>query len=180
MAKFHSKLHKKEVNKLLYKLCLAISEIKTAKEAAEFLRDLLSYQEAEMIAKRLKIAELIMDNLTYDQIQRTLKVSPTTIARVQEWMKLSGEGYRRAVERTRKDWTKDNVPEYDEFSGINSIKKRYPMYYWPELLLESIIRSANKREKERIRNVLGEMEKSKAKTELFLKLKKILISPNKQ
>lgn len=173
MAKFHSKLPKKEVDKLLYKLCLAISEIKTTQKAAEFLRDLLSYQEAEMIAKRLKIAELLINDQTYNNIRKETKASPTTIARVQEWLQISGEGYRDVIMRIKGKGPKEEASVYG-FSSIKSMKKRYPMYYWPEIILENIVKSANKREKERMKNVLKEMDKMKEKNELFKRLRQLL------
>jgi TrpR-related protein YerC/YecD len=173
MAKFHSRLPKKEVDKLLYKLCLAISEIKTTQKAAEFLRDLLSYQEAEMIAKRLKIAELLINDQTYNIIRKETKASPGTIARVQEWLQISGEGYRDTIIQIKGKGPKEGIPIYD-FSGLRLMKKRYPMYYWPEILLENIVKNANKREKEKMKNVLKEMDKMKEKNELFRRLRQLL------
>ncbi len=69
MAKISKKLSKEDVAKFFYKLCLAIAEMKSPQEAANFLRDLLSFQEAEMIAKRLKIAQLLIEGDTYEEIK---------------------------------------------------------------------------------------------------------------
>ena len=91
MAKHAEKLSKDEVRKIFFQLCLAISKLNSVEKSAEFLRDLLSIQEAEMIAKRLKIAELLLDDLSYEDIRKKLKVSPGTIARVQEWLKISAD-----------------------------------------------------------------------------------------
>jgi uncharacterized protein YerC len=173
MAKFHSKLSKKEVDKILYQLCLAIAEIKNPNEAAELLRDLLSYQESEMIAKRLKIAELLLQDNTYDEICTLLKVSPGTIARVQEWLKISGEGYQKAIMRTKKEVLNNGSGEFIPREW-GSIKKRFPVYYWPEIVLENIIATSSKRQKEKIKIVIKEMDKSKEKTELYHKLKKLI------
>jgi uncharacterized protein YerC len=179
MAKFNSKLPRKEVEKFFYQLCIAISETKTPKEAAELLRDLLSYQEAEMIAKRLKIAELLLDNFTYEEIIKGIKVSPPTIARVQEWLKISGEGYQRAVKTIKSENTekRNNFSDYPE--SWTGLKRRFPAYYWPELLLESIIKESSNRQRKKIENVISQMEKMKEKNELFIKIKNIL-KRNKQ
>ena len=96
MARYHDKLDRKEVQKIFYQLCLALSEIKNEKEAAQLLRDLISYQEAEMIAKRLKIAEYLLENMSYDEIKKKLKVSFGTIARVQTLAK----GFRRWLSKS--------------------------------------------------------------------------------
>ena len=175
MAKFNSKLSKKEIEKILFQLCLAISEIKDPNEAAELLRDLLSYQESEMIAKRLKIAEHLIGGSTYGEIEEQLLVSSSTIARVQEWLKISGEGYQKAIARTK---TKIKQREVNSQVSVGenwgSIKKRFPAYYWPELLLENIVANSSRRQKEKIKNVIAELEKSKEKTELYHKLKKLI------
>lgn len=172
MAKFNSKLSKKEVDELFYKFSAAICGIKSIKDAAVFLRDLLSYQEAEMIAKRLRIAELLIEKKTYDDICKTLKVSSGTIARVQEWLKLQGEGYRKAVKNIRGKSVEIKYIENPE--SLSSIKKRYPQYYWPELLLENIIKNSNKKQKREIGSVIGQLEKMKEKSQLFRKLKRII------
>lgn len=173
MAFHKTKLDRNDVEKYFFKLCLAVSEMKNPREVAEFIRDLLSFQEAEMIAKRLVIAEFILDNLTYGEIRGKLKVSNGTIARVQEWLKISGEGYRRAVERTKRKKIKSNIP-IEKFSEWNSIKKRYSMYFWPQLLLEELIQNASKRQREHIKNVMREMEKAKRKTTLFRRISRII------
>jgi TrpR-related protein YerC/YecD len=173
MAKFSSKLSKKEVGEYFYQLCLAISEIKNPEEAAELLRDLLSYQEAEMIAKRLKIAELISKNLTYEEIMDELKVGASTISRVREWMKVSGEGYRKATKRIRGKKTEVDIKNYD-YESWGKMKKRFPVYYWPQILVEGLVREANVHQKKRIENVIKQMDKAKEKSELFYHLKRLM------
>lgn len=174
MARYHNRLPKAEVEKIFYKLCRAICEMKNTQEAAEFLRDLLSFQEAEMIAKRLKIAELILQDRTYTEIKQQLKVGYGKIARVQEWLKISGDGYRLALKRTIKDHTKEESSRRNINEWV-SIKKKYPAYFWPEMLLENIIKSSGIRQRERIHSAIREMEKMKKKTNLYKKINKFLI-----
>ena len=175
MAKFTSKLPKKEVEKILYQLCVAISGFHDPKDVAEFLGDLLSFQESEMIAKRLKIAESLIGEKSYEDIQEELKVSPGTIARVQEWLKISGNGYRRAVERVKKNGViKDEAGS--NFKNWSMTKRKYPMYYWPEILLENIIQGSSAREKKRIGDILEKLEASKEKTDLYRKLKRLMVA----
>jgi len=173
MAFHKAKLSRDEVEKIFFRLCFAIAEMKSPKEVAEFIRDILSFQEAEMVAKRLMIAEMILKNCSYDEIRSKLKVSNGTISRVQVWLKLSGEGYRRAINLTERKKFEGNMP-IEKFSEWNSIKKRYPMYFWPQLLLEELIQNSSKRQKDKIKNVLREIEKSKKKTALFKRIAKII------
>jgi len=161
---------RKDLGKMFYKLCLAVSRIKKPEEIASFLSDLLSANEVKMISKRLQIAEMILDGFSYEEIKEEIKVGNGTIARVQEWLNISGEGYRKAAEINKEeDTTKEN--NYDK--NFSNIKKKYPMYYWPEIVLENIIKNSNKRQKNEIRKVVEQMDKMKEKTDLYKKLKRI-------
>lgn len=167
-------LPKKEVDQLFYKLCLAISKNKKVEEAADFMRDLLSYSEAEMIAKRLKIAELLLEKNSYEDIRKELKVGHGTIARVNEWLKISGDGYRETVKKIKGKNKELKVKKELPTVELNVIKKRYPMYYWPEIVLDNIIKNSNKKQKEKLERVIRQMEKMKKKTNLYHKLKRLL------
>lgn len=105
---------KKERQELLIALCEALTTVKKRDEAAQFLTDLLSPQELEMLAKRLAIARYLIDGKTYDFIREILKVSHNTIARVNAWLTLSGSGFRLVIERTRNASQKDLGKEFEE------------------------------------------------------------------
>jgi uncharacterized protein YerC len=175
MAKRSLKMTKEDIEKLFYKLCLVITKTNKIEDSAKLLKDLLSIGEAEMIAKRIKIAELLLDEITYAKISKSLKVSYSTINRVSEWLLISGDGYREAVKKTKGKELKKNsdVDLYDP-ENWNSLKKRFPMYYWPEILLENIVATSNKRQKQKINSVLRQMDKMKNKSELYGKLKRII------
>ncbi|MDD5464345.1 MAG: YerC/YecD family TrpR-related protein [Candidatus Moranbacteria bacterium] len=175
MAKYYSKLSKKEIDKILYQLCLAIAEIKDPNEAAELLRDLLSYRESEMIAKRLKIAELLIKDLTYQEIEETLKVSATTIARVHEWLQISGDGYQKAIARTNGKILKQDNADVN-FENWSSLKKKFPAYYWPDILLENIVANANKKQRAQMQVVIEKLDKAKEKPAIYKKLKHLILA----
>jgi TrpR-related protein YerC/YecD len=178
MAKTNPRLPKSEVEKYFYQLCLAVSKTNNIKESAMLMRDLLTDQESEMLARRLKIAELLMEDKTYEEIRKITKASPITIAKVQEWMRISGEGYRLAIERTKNKLPKERNENVD-FMPLNALKKKYPMYYWPEILVEELVKSANKRQRKRFQNVIKEMRNMKRKTALHRKLERMLIKVQK-
>lgn len=160
-----SKLSKEEQTNLFIKLAKGLVVLRKPEEMAQFLRDLLSEPEVLMLAKRLQIAEFLVEGLTYEKIRDQAKVSFGTIARVQTWLETYGEGYRTVLSRTIK--TERNIQK-DSFSKL---KRIYPMYYWPELLLKEIIKNANKREKERLSKVVNQL---KDKTALAKELKGLL------
>lgn len=179
MAKFSnpSKLSKREQEQLIIRLCQAICSIKNPIEAAEFLKDILSVQEVEMIAKRLKVAELLMEGRTYSQISADLKVSPSTISRVYEWLKISGDGFKLVFERLPNEEkgggkiANDSLEEkFNPFSWRN-VKRKYPLYFWPQLLLEQVVHSAKQDDRKKFRAILKDMNKKSA---LYKQLSKIL------
>jgi len=171
MAKFGRKyeLTKKETEELLLDFSIVLSEIKKPREAVAFIKDILSASEARMLAKRLKIAELLLENLSYGKIARVLKVSSGTIARVNQWLQFSGDGYRILIERLQSKRKKRVDMEGDYRS--NFMKRRYPMYYWPQILLETIIMKANQRQRAEINQAL---EKLDEKNELFERIDTLL------
>lgn len=175
MAKFPRipKLSKQEQEKLLIGFCKALVELKTPEEAAHFLKDLLSKQEAEMLAKRIEIARLLIKGFTYADVQKMLKVSHGTIARVNQWLATSGEGYRLIVERVKeeKSETQEYIEELEKPFSWKRMKRRYPLYFWPDLLLEEFVRSAKKRQKERMQKILAQFDE---KSEVFERLNLLL------
>lgn len=120
-----------------------------------------------MLAKRLEIAKLLIDNFTYDDIRSTLRVSYNTIARVNAWLTLSGAGFRMVIERTRKKGKKiyeHTLDEkYDPYSWYN-LKHRYSMYFLPELIIEELIKQSDKRQRDKLVSILDSME---SKREVF-------------
>ena len=139
-------------------------------DAAKLLRDLLSEQEAVMIARRLKIALLLEKGWSYEDIRKAIKVSHSTIAKIQLWLKTYGDGFRLAIPKIESN--SNNQKQLQGNTGSwRQLKKKYPMYFWPELLLKEIINSANKRERARLIGVLNEL---KDKTPLTKQLQSIL------
>jgi len=152
-----SKLAKKERQELILDLCRALCTLRKPEEAAEALTDLLSAKETETIAKRLKIAELLVKGNNYQTIRGALKVGYSTIARVNTWLNLSGEGFKILL--TRKKHSPAAVSDeerYDPYSWHN-IKRRYTLYFWPQLLLEELLRASDREEKQKIAKILEKL-----------------------
>lgn len=171
MAKFNrkSKLSESEQKALILEFCQAMSSLKNPEEAAYFLQDLISAQEAEMLAKRLKIAKLLLSGLSYDEIQESLKVGKGTIARVSTWLNLSGTGFRLIAARTKSVKAKPKGSAFHDTWRM--LKRRYPLHFWPEVLIEEIVNSASRSQKEKLAKIL---DKFKDKDEAFYALNKRL------
>ena len=76
-----------------------LADLKSSADVKEFLTDLLTPTEKVMLAKRLAIALMLIKGYDYSSIRSTLKVSPQTIGAVSLWLKYSGSGYRKSIER---------------------------------------------------------------------------------
>lgn len=171
MAKFNqsSRLPTKEYQELMIYFCQALSSLKNTKEAAKFLTDLLSAQEAEMLAKRLKIAKRLAEGKKYDEIRQELKTGLATIARVNTWLNLSGEGFRMVIQRTPEIKEKHSDPQemYNFYSRRNVLRR----YNWPIYAIEELIEESDKKQREKIFSILQSME---TKSKLFKDINKQL------
>ncbi|MCL5435644.1 MAG: YerC/YecD family TrpR-related protein [Patescibacteria group bacterium] len=173
MAKFAktSKLSENEREHLLMIFFESLASVRNPAEAAKVFSDLLSPSELDMLAKRLAVARALLEGDNYQSIGKNLKVSTNTIARVSAWIHESGEGYRLIFKRVRggssDTFRKNNGP----LSVFTSLKRSYPQYFWPQLLLERVVASANRRNKEELRAII---KKAKNKNRLLTQIDKIL------
>lgn len=167
MAKFTriSKLSQKEEEALLIDFCRACTVVHNPLEAAQFLKDLLTEPEVGMLAKRLKIAQLLLEGWTYDQIKQALKVSNGTIGRIGAWLKRGGDGFKLIYQRTPK--SKEGLVSHDIINEWEKHKRTYSQYYWPFLLWERLEKEADWRQKQKFRQIFSEL---KDKTKLYREL----------
>ncbi len=162
------KLSKTEQDELFADFATALASVRNPVEAASFVRDLLSEQEAVLLARRLQIARLLEEGLTYEEIRASAKVGFSTIARVHTWLQIYGEGYRTVLKRTKKSAP---VVSDDLSDSWRMLKRKHPLYFWPQLLLEEIVKTATKREKDRLKKVVQDL---KDKTKLSKDLLRLL------
>lgn len=93
------RLSRNEELELMFDLINSFRVVKTPIETANFLQDLLTAKEIKNLAKRLRIAKLLLNNITYEEIVRTLHVSYATVAKVSTWFSQGGEGFRKVIAR---------------------------------------------------------------------------------
>jgi uncharacterized protein YerC len=87
------------IEEKVYKVFIeSVKNTKTSGEVVNFLNDLLSPVEKIMMAKRVAVAFLLLENkYTYEEISKTVKVSRGTIAKIHAVFALQGEGYRKTL-----------------------------------------------------------------------------------
>lgn len=160
-TKGSSKLSSQERKELILNLCRGLVVLKSVEEVADALTDIFTPKEVETIAKRLKIAEYLTEGKGYDYIRSVLKVGYSTIARINTWLNLSGQGFQLIFSRKKKSPKTTTTDErYDPYSWHN-IKRRYSIRFWPELLLEEILKSADTKEKEKVNKIMEKLDLKK-------------------
>ena len=162
------KLSQSDHEDLLRDLINAFSSLKSSTEAALFVQDLLTEKEVTNLSKRLRIAKLFLEGKKYEEIEKELHTSHGTVAKVGAWLAQKGEGFRLIIQRLPK---KQKVKDWREYSPWDKAKRLYPSYLWPDVLLEEIVRSANKKEKERLKVVLKNLGQ---KSSMHKKLQEII------
>ncbi len=127
-----------ERRSLVLSLCQAIHSCKNLDDAARLIEDLLSETEAIRLAKRLRIAQLLIRKYTYVEIKEILRVSENTIVRVNVWLKHSAQGYKKAIAYL-KPLAKPVRIAYP-FS-FEELKRRYPLDHGINHLVDQMIDS---------------------------------------
>jgi len=99
MAQVSKHFMNPDVEKRVYEVFIeSVKNTKTSNEVIDFLNDLLSSDEKIMMAKRVAIAFLLLqDKYTYEEIAKTIKVSRGTIAKIHATFALQGKGYRKIL-----------------------------------------------------------------------------------
>lgn len=94
----------------------SIAELKSRDEVKAFFKDLLSESEAIMLARRIKIAERLLQGVDYEDIQSELHVGRSTIASVHQWLTSGFRGYETAIK-------KFSAVSHNSSKGAKSYKK---------------------------------------------------------
>jgi TrpR-related protein YerC/YecD len=104
MAKKFERLSREEKVELMFDLMNAFTIVKTPKESAYFLQDLLTANEIKKLAKRLRIAKLLLNNLTQRDVAVEVDVSTSTVNKVALWLDKGGDGFKTVIEKLPRKW----------------------------------------------------------------------------
>jgi len=97
------KVNREDKIKYIDSLYTAISSLKSREEIKNFLKDLLTESERIMIGRRILVAQMLLEDRSYDQIIRELHVGADTIIRVQRWLEDESDGYEKAIAGLKKE-----------------------------------------------------------------------------
>lgn len=93
------KLSKNERLELVFDLINSFRFVKAPIAIANFLQDLLTAKEIGNLAKRLRIAKLLLKGRTYEEIVKSLHTSYVTVAKVSTWLTQGGSGFKEVISK---------------------------------------------------------------------------------
>lgn len=121
-----------------------ITLLENKDQVKDFLKDLLTHTEMKMFAKRIQIAKMLLEGHNYRDIKNHVKVTDPTIARVSNILETNGEGLKTAIGYLQKI---EKDIEEERFRPTPALKKKYPTYFLPEIIVEHIGKTIQKRNK---------------------------------
>ena len=84
-------------------LCEALLKLKTIDESKNFIVDLCTATEIQVLAQRLEVAKLLYESHTYDEIESATGASTATISRIKRFLNHGNNGYRIVLERIKSE-----------------------------------------------------------------------------
>lgn len=88
------KQQQKEKYKHLFE---AILSLETTEECERFFEDLCTIRELEDMSDRLRVAELLLNHDTYEEISEKTKISSATISRINRAIQYGSGGYEEII-----------------------------------------------------------------------------------
>lgn len=166
MAKFNyfyykekrfDKLTPQEQEDLIFDLINAFALMRNPVDTALLMQDLLTENEVRNLAKRLRIAKLILTGSSVEEIVKELHCSRATVVKVRMWLNNAGEGLKKVIQRLPE---RKKVYQPKRMPGVG--------YGLPQILLYFASTYMTKKEKKRLEKFLADM-RSKAADDRDLK-----------
>lgn len=76
-----------------------LRKLKSSKDLSNFIDDLLTEEEILDLAQRLKIAKLILEEKTYDEIAEKVGTSTSTVSKIGQVIKYGKGGLQKSLRR---------------------------------------------------------------------------------
>ena len=98
------RLKKEELLALMFDLINAFRFVNSPLETSLLIQDLLTANEIKNLAKRLRIAKLLLENKTQREVAREVKASLATVTKINLWLARGGEGFKKVIARLPKKY----------------------------------------------------------------------------
>lgn len=128
-------IESKDMGKFINNFWVTLTLLQDKDEVKVFLKDLLTHTEMKMLAKRLQIARMLLENVDYRVIRNYVKVTDQTISRINNLLNGDNDGFVKAVYLLQK-FEEKRQKELEESYNPSSFKK-YPGYKLPDLVIEA-------------------------------------------
>jgi len=102
-----------------------VTNLKSKQEVIGFFMGLLTPSEALMFARRIQIAQLLLDEKSYDDIRKALGVGAATVTAVSRWLYDEREDFRKKIQE-HKDRKQKNTTQTYKRRKYRSILDKYP------------------------------------------------------
>ncbi len=80
----------------------AILLLKDIDECYRFFEDICTVKEIQSLSQRLKVAKLLRQNKTYNEIEEITGASTATISRINRYLQYGADGYKLILDRLEK------------------------------------------------------------------------------
>ncbi|MCX7720930.1 MAG: YerC/YecD family TrpR-related protein [Dictyoglomus thermophilum] len=87
----------------VYFLVKAVLTLENEEEVLRFLEDICTITEIKELAQRLKVAKMLYEGKSYEEIEKETGASSATISRVKKFLLYGAEGYKIALDRLMKN-----------------------------------------------------------------------------
>jgi len=119
---------------LLDELWSMIALLENIDQVRAFFKDLLSETEGIMLARRVRIARLLLQGESYENIQSSTKAGTNTIASVQRWLEGENQGYKTSLpalqkEIARRQRKNNTTPPNRDEQPLEWLKSKYPLHF---------------------------------------------------
>ncbi len=93
-----------------------------------FLSKVLTEAERVAIGRRVLIAQMILSNMTYFEINEKLNVSPNTYSKVRKWLQAELPEYQKVLAESTTTAKTKKRKHIEPFS-LQHLQKKYPMHF---------------------------------------------------
>jgi TrpR-related protein YerC/YecD len=125
-------IDKKEKQEAITGFFKVVERLKNKNEMLNFFLGLLTSSEALMLARRIQIAQLILDEKSYEEIQKQLKVGTQTIHRTDQWINNGDDKTTHWLKDILRKEIREEKNKYKQFP--ESLLRKYPAHrFWSDL-----------------------------------------------
>ncbi len=93
----HYLIDKEEKYRIIGDFFEIVANLKSKKEIINFFLGLFTPSEAVMIARRIQIAKMIMEDKSYQEIKKALNTGYDTISKTHNWLSKRKEEYEKWI-----------------------------------------------------------------------------------